>query len=687
MTATPDRFDVIRDCRAYYLQRLGLLLRSGGILPERACQAMLEEIGRHYDQMVDRPQRGSFREEARGLTSSHISLVGDDELEQGIRLDNLIGRLFESAADELWKTHLRFITLLARPDLQRADNPVGPRGISVGLRAAFPASEAGSLEQKLDLIDRLEDLLKDGLPWVYAEINDFLEQAGIAAGQPAIISSPDVARGSRDDVRSLPANAPLALHDGLLARLNGLNELNGSLNVAASGGALSPAAIDNLLFRLEDLDRAAGAEADFLTSSAPALEALLPGLFADRPTSAAAPPRRPLSSRELGVPAASAEGLAIDSVAMIGAAIDADPDLPAALKTLIASLQASIIRVVIKDPRLLVDADHPCRQFIDALGHAMLGLPPDVSPQHPLCLRLAAIVASLRQDRSAAPAIYAGAMAQLQAAIAERHDAIDQAATRYQPLMAQLDQRDQGDREVSALFARLAVDQEPAEIRGFLERTWRQLLEQIWLQDGSSSAAWQQHVAAVETLVWSFRPKPELAERKRMAQELPGVLRIINAGMERMQMAPADRARVLDACFTRQREAIRRPAGDAVPAVTAAAVKRPLPAVTTGTLKSGPLLLHTLDLAAADTAAPRLPPCAPGDWLELPVAGQRCALRVCQQSSVSGRSLLFNPELDLALAIHPLLLEQQLRAGEAVRLGARRLFDGAAAQALRESSA
>lgn len=680
MPVPPDRFDVIRDCRAYYLQRLGLLLRSGGILGERACQATLEEIGRHYDRMVDSPQRGSFREEARGLTSSRITLVGDDELELGIRLDNLIGRLFEGAAEALWKTHLRFITLLARPDLQRADNPVGPRGISEGLRAMFRTGEAGSLEHQLDLIDRLEDLLQDGLPWVYGEINEFLEQAGIAAGQPAIISSPEAPRGSRQEAGAAATNAPQALHEGLLARLPGLG---GNLAETDNGVVrLSQAAIDNLLFRLEDIDRAAGAQADLLSSS-PDLESLLPGLFTDRPASS--PPRQPLTARALGVPAASEEGLAIDAVAMIGAAIEADPELPAALKSLLASLQAGIIRVAIKDASLLVDPGHPCRHFINGLGRAALGLPSDVSPEHPLCRQLAAIIAPLRADRSAAPALYTAASAQLQAVIAARDSEIERAALAYQPLFAQLDQRDQADREINALFARLAVDQEPAEIRGFLERTWRHLLEQIWLHDGPASAAWQQHVQAIETLLWSFRPKPELAERKRMAQELPGVLRIINAGMERMQMAAEDRTRVLDSCFTRQREAIRRTAAEAPAPVPPAALKRPLPPVTSDTLKDGTRVLHTLDLAGPEAAVPRLPPCAPGDWLAVPVAGRRCALRVCQQSSASGRSLLFNPELELALAIHPLLLEQQLSAGEAVRLGDRCLFEGAAAQALRES--
>ncbi len=680
----PDRFEITRDCRAYYLQRLGWLLRSGGTLSEMACQVLLDGVGKHYDAMVNSQQRGSFSEEARGLTSSRISLVADDELELGILLDHVTSRLFEEgAASELWRTQQRFMTLLGRPGMQRADNPVGLRGISEGLRAMFAAADASSLDQKQNLIDRLEDQLREGLPWVYGEVCDFLDRAGVAASEPGIVNSPESPRDQRETLRSNSENAPQALHQGLLARTPASPPAAASLY--AGSALLSQAALDNLLFRLDAFDQPAIDVDDFENSSATALEALLPALFSDQPAPAVKAPRRPLNSRELRVPPGTAEGLAIDSAVMICEAIAAAPELPEFLKTLVISLEVSLVRVAIKDASLFANADHPCRRFINGLGRAVLGLPLDVSAQHPLCQRLTAIAKELREDRSGSAAGYTTALGRLQAAIDERETAIDYAAAAYQPLFAQLDRRDQADREVNTLFAQLGVEREPAEIRSFLERSWRQLLERIWLHDGPDSPAWQQHVQALDTLLWSFQPKPELADRKRMAQELPGVLRIINAGMERMKMQPDDRTRVLDACFTRQREALRRTAPGAQAATPALPTKRPLPPVTTDILKAGTLVLHTLDLAAADLAPPAQLPCRPGDWLELPVAGQRCALRVCRQSRRSGRSLLLNPDLDLALAIHPQLLKQQLSAGEAVRLGQSSLFEAAATQALRES--
>jgi|GEM_PF-3131632 len=675
----PDRFELTRECRACYLQRLGWLLRSGGLLSEAACQALLDGVGKHFDEMVNNPQRGSFSEEARGLTSSRITLVDDNELELGILLDHLTSRLFEEGATgELWRAQQRVMTLLGRPGMQRADNPVSPRGISEGLRAMFAAGGASSLDQKQNLIDCLESQLREGLPWVYGEICDFLDQAGVAA----IVEPSERRRHPRDTVVRSAENAPEILRAGLFARQSGQRGI-AAANAYAASTLLNQAAIDNLLFRLDAFDQPTVVEEDFPGSSASSLEALLPGLFANPLAPTVAAPRRPLNSRELHVPPASAEGLAIDAAAMICQAIAAAPELPEVLKTLVASLEVSLVRIAIKDPSLFTDAGHPCRRFINALGRAVFGLPLDISERHPLYQRLAAIAKNLRQDHSGSAASYTAALGELQAAIAEREAAIDHAAAAYQPLFAQLDRRDLANQEINALFARLEVEREPAEIRSFLERIWRHLLERIWLLDGADSPAWHQHVQALETLLRSFRPKPELADRKRMAQELPGALQVIHAGMERMKMSLDDRARVLDVCVSRQREAQRQTAAEAEPAAAPPA-RRPLPPVTTSILKGGTLVLHTLDLAAVDLAQTPQPPCQPGDWLDLPVTGQRCALRVCRLSRRSGRLLLLNPDLDLALAIHPLLLKQQLSAGEAIRLGQSSLFEAAASQALRQ---
>lgn len=681
MPIVPDRFEVTRDCRTRYLQGLGLLLRSAGMLTELSCRAILDGAARHYDQMVERTSHGGFSEEANGLTASRITLVGDDELELGIRLDNLTGRLFEGAITDLWHTYLRFITLLGRPDLQKSDNPAGPRGISEGLREMFKALGARSLDEQLDLVDRLEDLLLIGLPEIYRDLNSFLEKAGIVPAQVSIVGTPDAPRKA-EPAAEAAQEALVALQEGLLARSSDLAPtLGNSPDIGVA--LLSQAAIDNLLFRLDDLERATGKKSDFLTSSSPDLANLLPGLFDDQEVK---PPlaSRPLNARELGVPATTPEGLAIDSVAMVCDAILADPRLSGTLKSLISSLQISIIKLAIRDSSLFADADHPCRRVIDGLELALLGAPLDIPAQHPLCLRLTAITNELRSAPAGDRSAFAQARRQIDIVIAERNARIDSEAAAYLPLFSWLEKRDRALISIDQLFQHLAIERLPAEIFQFIERHWRPVLEQTWLKEGPDSTTWLAQAAAVHTLLVGFQNTPDGEERKGPVGPLAEALQTLNTVMERVKLPADERTRLLDLCFARQRDALRRAP---LPETGAAATpnRRPSQRVATGTLKSGKLTLHTLDFTQPHKLAARQSSCQPGDWLELTVAGERQVLRLCRQSPDSGRSLLFNPDLPLALSIHPQLLELQLRAGEANRLGEAGLFETAAIEALRES--
>lgn len=686
MPLTPDRFDVTRDCRTRYLQDLGLLLRSAGMLTDMSCRAILDGVGRHYDEMVEHTGRSGFRDEAQGLTSSRITLVGDDELELGIRLDNLTGRLFEGAIGDLWHTYLRFITLLGRPELQKGDNPVGPRGISAGLREMFKALGARSLDEQLDLVDRLEAVLLAGLPEIYRNINGFLERAGIAAAPASIVGMHDTTRRVEPAAASAAAQQAIAtLQEDLLARSADLVPAIGSNSPDIGVALLSQAAIDNLLYRLDDLERKTSRQDDPLTGSSPDLATLLPDLFSDRPAATMTPASQPLKARELGVPTATPEGLAIDSVGMLYDAILADPTLGDALKSLIGSLQITLIKLAIKDPSLFSDTDHPCRRVIDGLEQALLGTPPDLSPQHPLYLQLTETVAALRAAPAGERSAFTQAAARIATLVAERNARIDDAAAAYLSLFAWLERRDKALAEIDRLFDHLAIERQPADIFQFIEHHWRPQLEQTWLKEGPESASWQSQAAAARILL-AGAPESgaSTADGQAPSTTLAGALQTLTQVMERAALPAGEKSRLLDLFFARQRDALRR-TGTSEQEATATPNRRPSQRVATGTLKSGKLTLHTLDFTQPHKLASRLPDCAPGDWLELTVAGERQTLRLCRQNPDSGRSLLFNADLALALSIHPQLLELQLRAGEGRRLGDPGLFERAALEALRES--
>lgn len=685
MPSPTDSFDTLRDCRVLFLKQLGALLQDCGLLSAAAIQAIQHGAGNYYDKMVTSKPRGSFREEARGMTSSRITLLGDDELELEIRLDHLSSRLFDATGDNLWRIYLRFVTLLKRPELAKTDTPVGPQGICEGLETMFSAAGAVALDKKLALLDRLEASLLQNLPALYAEINAFLERGGIETAQAQIVSAPDTARKTAPD--PAPAgtgNALLALQQKLLAQLPGLPP--GGFP-GRGAGPLSQAALERLVFRLDELDRQGGLAPALRADAAPRLEALIPGLFSD---SEASPPGQPssLHASELGIPASAPEGLAIDTLAAIFEALFASPQLPDALKAVIASLQITLVKIAMQDPGLFTDPAHPARLLLDRMGLAVLGLPADVPARHPVCSRLFEIAGLLRARFTGSRAPIEAALAQVDALVAERNAGIANAAQAYLPLLHQLDRRD-----LAAQQSRLAIDTliargVPAPIRDFLDQAWGRVLQLTWLEHGPGSSQWLAHTQVVDELLWSFAPKADVGERRTLAKRLPEILRLLKTGMDRIGL-PADvQTDFLDACFALQTRALRATGPDAddsaeAPAIAAGGLRRTSGDPVAGEIESGKLLLHTLDFTASVPAPARPLPCQPGDWLALAVDGEPRVARLCHLSPASQRALLYNPDSGLALAVHPAILDRQFRDGEASIRSSESLFESAADRASR----
>ncbi|MDP2882941.1 MAG: DUF1631 family protein [Azonexus sp.] len=681
MAVQSDSFHLLSDTRALFLKHLGALLQDSGLLSAPAIQAIQAGAGAYFDEMASTNRRGTFAEEVDGLTSSRITLVGEEDLELGIRLDNMSARLFESTGGSLWKTHLRFVTLLRRPDLPKSANPIGPKGIAQGLTTMFDAAGAFAIDKKLELLDRIEACLLEGLPALYAEINDFMDHCGVEAAQPTIIGSQEGPASAESP--AAPANTLLALQQRLLA---GAAELP---PVLTGGGAaaslLNQATLERLIERLNELDRRGAFEQKFApTQTGGGMIAALftpDGDFASQP--------KVLKSAQLGIPTTAKESLTIDTLAMIFEAIFANPALPDALKAVISSLQITLLKVAMKDSSLFSDGQHPARLVIDRMGQVILGLPTDVPARHPVCARLFDIATRLRSEAN--QNAFATVLAELDALLAERNASFTAATAPYLPLIGQLDRKDEAAQRVRLALEKFIATNPPAAIRTFLEQSWSRLLQSIWLEEGEQSAAWQEGLAIIDALLWTIQPKADPDERKTLARRLPEILKHLRAGMARIGLSAEAETAFLDECFELQTRALRAMPAAAVPEAPAelfpSSVSTPAGTPVSGKLAMEQRVLSTLDFADYRPAPSRALPVKEGDWLEIPLTdGSQVIVRLCHISPNSRRVLLLNPELRLALAVHPAILERQLRDGEARISPLSSLFETAAGVALQQSA-
>ena len=676
LQAPDDAWEILRDCRVFFLKQLARLLQEAEPFPEEPLRAFVKAAGAYFDDIVSTETRSRFDQLGK-LTASRISLVGEDDLELDIRLGSFVAQLLETNSSELWRVYLRFVTLLGRPDLSPSDNPVGPKAVAKGLVALCTALDDDH-DRALDRIARLEDYFGEFLPGVYLALNDFLVGRGVSAAQPTIVTAPDVVDRSAESGATpgmLAIDPAAALQQSLLGQHVGAPQ--GAGQVAWTGGAaaslVAQAMFGRLLARLDDLERA-GSPAGEGKGGVP----------------------RALNATELGVPSGAPEAAAIDALAMIFEAIFESPALPDAIKSALGSLQIPTLKAAMQDSTFFTADAHPARQLLDKMARAAVGLPFDVTSRHPLCASIQQIASRVRAEFASDTQVFLRHVAELDKLIAERDSAAAQAAAAYRPLLQRLEKSDQADaRSREAIDQFCMIPDMPTEIAAFLREHWQRVLRQVWLEHGDETPQWQENTLVIDNLLWSIRPKVELEERKQLARVLPQMLQVLAAGMQRVSLPDAARAEFLDTCFALQTAAMRgasRPPAvdDEVPASPEVAAPRLAanahPSVSE--LKVGSQLLKIFDLAGG----PRTPgryrqsQVRSGDWLTFCLADDQVLCgRVCNINKGNGKLLLANPDWAFAVLLHPSIMDGQLKDGQA-RVSSRvSLFNAAAEQALQRT--
>lgn len=691
-----DSAKILADCRALYLKELAQLLREAEPVSDLAVSVFVQAIADYFDEMVSPARRGAFGD-ADGLTASCISLVHENDLELEIRLGEFSAKLLEKTGGDLWRVYLRFVTLLKRPELSTADNPVGPKGMATGLLQMCGELGEGH-EQTLARVERLQTYFAENLPVLYCNLNALFENRHVEAAQPAIISAPDVLTGTKMAAASV-VNPVAALQQNLIAQMPG----GGMLQAAGGGGAsaslFSQAMFDRLLSRLDDLEKLGRLPASsVLTDGAPSLENLIPGLFDGlAPTGDMA--WRPIKSAELGIPNAAPEAATIDTLALIFEAIFDMPVLPEAIKSALSSLQIPMLKAAMLDAAFFTNESHPARQLFDRMARAVVGLPPDVSSKHSVCLQVQSVAAHVRSEFTNDLAVFERYVAKLDVLIAERDQAIAQTVSDWLPLLTRMDQRGLAEMHCQEAIEAFCERAAPQGIVNFLRQYWYKVLLQIWVEHGEESAAWQDHNAVIDSLLWSVQPKTEAEDRKRLSRMLPVMLQVLSKGMERINLSEEVRSDFLDTCFSLQTAALRGVAQASVENAVSLDTPELDPALfvqadnaapEAGELHSGPLHLKTIDLPGEPALLSRLRPLPlkNGDWLEFHLLDEQMLVgRLSQISPGNGKLLFCNPEWGFAVAMHPGVMEKQLRENLARRCSDNSLFNAAAEKALNRTPA
>ena len=679
-----DPFFVLQECRDLLVRRISEIARQCGITDVRVLEALGREIGEAHDELASEEQQEGF-EQTRGLTASRISLVGNDDLELDIRIGEIAGHLRDDEHIDHWRVQLRYMTLLQRPGMTPDSNPLGLETIRRGLWALCRES-GGLLDQQFVRLERLEEMLTLKLPEIYREMNDLLERRGVAPAQAQLIRQAGSARAPAgsgtghamgDGGASVSGNPLAALQQTMQQKQGGDIPFSGGFGGGAGGNfavdASTMVMLSHLFERLGAIERQQAS-------------AMLPLHDTD---SDAPQPLQTLRARDLDLPAGKPTAIALDTLSLIFDAIFASPDLPDVIKTLLGRLQIPLLKRAILDSAFFADTRHPARQLVNRIARAAIGLPQNISRDDPLCREIARIAESARAPLENKDGDLTASLAELDALIARRDDAIQAATPPYTRQVLAHENRENALASAQTWLQKtLARTGEPAFIE-FFSVHWVRYMQNACLEEGVGGKTWKEGEATIDHLLWSIQPKQTPEERQKLTAVIPALVKRLSAGLDSIGVTQDARKPFMNACFDLQTNALRgRPNSPPPPHQPDAPSPQKIPA-----LPQRVRILEEQGIVVQYLGQPILPispwrggrqTANAGDWLafSMPDGTNLCGL-YCGQAPNTRTIVLHNREWGYAVALAPQILEQQLQTGGARVMSNTSLFDEAAEKAIK----
>lgn len=520
----------------------------------RENRAAIERtFGRHFVDLFNRRVRG----EACAATpeaGAELALVGEEDLEERLAVREMSRKLGVTCEGELMALQQRIGFLLEKPELDDDANPMSPAAVCAALKDACDQIPAG-FKVRMVLLSRIEKYAGDEMRAIYHDVNSHLVERRILpevrAGVPRVSMQHAPKRGpgvpakpaAKSAAAAIPmqGNAPIPegdilaalaqlLHPGASASPQAYPQINspGASAIpswpaapgAAAGAATVPHSFVSELTRLHREALPEGADDTVLMNVVRRIRA--------------AP-----QSASLG----TVDAMTIDIVAMLFDYIFEDRHIPASVKALLGRLQIPTLKVALLDRSFFSSKAHPARRLLDLLAQASIGLAEGSPREGPAVALIESVVERVLAEFETDIALFE-AMAERVAAFIEEQKATEGEIVERSARLIEERERE----EIARLVAEDEVHRRlearswvPPAVREMLAETWVRALARVQRSEGEGSPAWQGLLLAMEDLLWSVEPKVNPEDRKRLITLLPGMLRALQAGLQRGELDEARR--------------------------------------------------------------------------------------------------------------------------------------------------
>jgi len=204
-----------------------------------------------------------------------------------------------------------------------------------------------------------------------------------------------------------------------------------------------------------------------------------------------------------------------------------DRAIPAPIRALLARLQLPMLKVAITDKTFFSKKSHVTRLLLNNLARASTGWDHSNGHQDILFSKIESIVTSILTDFDTDMQIFSDLNNQLTQFMQQQEKNSNFSEKRIAKATegqerVQLAQQEVGD-IINQLMTRYSPV--PKAVVTLIEVNWKQILRLRFLQKGKDSSEWKNAVSLMEELLWSVAPKSDPADRKKLLETIPKLLK------------------------------------------------------------------------------------------------------------------------------------------------------------------
>jgi len=230
----------------------------------------------------------------------------------------------------------------------------------------------------------------------------------------------------------------------------------------------------------------------------------------------------------------------LDLLSRIFETVLLDDSIPSETRELIRFLQVPVLKAALLDQNFFFEEAHPARRMIDLLSN--MGWEGRKGVDDPVVQAMQRGVERIGREGDAQPAVFAEAVAELEAQLAVEERAAEEAIAAPIARATKIEKQTVAARSArQAVRVRMADGELVGVVSSFLEQRWVDVLTFAYLIEEERPGAIENATQTMDELVWTVKPKATQEQRKALLAKLPSLLTALNKWLDAIKWRDAER--------------------------------------------------------------------------------------------------------------------------------------------------